>query len=155
MRKLFFIFIIGLFLSGCAGWSWENAPVNNTVGYFGGKGVSILVHESVKKDTTIPRLEAKYDEFMLQSVDMEIIPPEMSIALYNDLLLILAGETDDPYGLIADLTFLLGQFGAQFAMGDNKTMVGIDPIPRAVYASFEIGWDQGKFVYENELADAD
>jgi len=140
-----------ILLIGCAGWSWENAPVNNSVGYFAGKGVALAVHEIVEHDTTVPALEAKYDKFLEITINVEIIQPAISMQLYNDLILILGREIDDPYGLIADLTFLMSQFGAEFAVGDNKVMTGIAPIPREIYVSFAMGWDQGKWLYENEL----
>jgi Na+/H+ antiporter NhaD/arsenite permease-like protein len=145
------LLVVFVLLAGCATWNFENEPVNNTSAYFAGKGVAIAVHSVVKADTTVPALEKRYDAFLTAAAGMEVVPPDMSIALYNDLAMILAREADDPYGLLSDLTFLLSQFGASFAAGDNKTMTGIAPIPKGMYDSFASGWRSGKFVYENEL----
>lgn len=152
--KNLLIAVIFVFLTGCATWdslNFENTPVNNMGAYFAGKGVAIGISQAVKKETTIPALETRYKTFMEDIKGLDMVPPEKSIALYNDMAMILSSEADDPYGLLADLTMVFREFGAQFATGENKVMTGINNIPWSMYDRFGLGWNQGRFVYVNEL----
>lgn len=156
MKKFLVLLFCVFMLSGCATWqgiNFENTPVNNMSSYFAGKGVAIGISEFVKKETTIPALEERYKKFMVDIKGMDMVPPELSIALYNDMAMILSAEADDPYGLLADLTMVFREFGAQFAVGENKVMTGIDNIPWSMYDRFGLGWSQGRFVYLNNLED--
>ena len=140
--------ILVMLLVGCAGFQLEDTPRGNTTGYFAGKGVGVAVNKYTPD--SVLELEKRFDEFTFNTMAMEMIPPEESIKLFNDMAFILSKQAKDPYGLLNDLTFLMSQFGAQFKIeGDDKIMTGIQPIPRAVYLSFESGYDSGKWLVEN------
>ena len=152
MKKTALLIVSIFMLAGCAGFQLENTPTGNSIGYFAGKGVGVAVNEITP--AAVPELEAKFDEFTARTIGLDMIPPDESIKLFNDLTFVLSKQANDPYGLLNDLTFLMGQFGAQFKMeGEQKIMTGIQPIPRAVYLSFESGYDSGKWMVENALND--
>jgi len=144
MKKLFFVLLAIVFLSGCGSFQLKDDAVGNSTGYFAGKGMGIAVNE--KAPNSVPALEKNYDEFMARTALMEMVTPEESMQLYTSSIMILALETKDPYGLVSDLTFLLSQFGGKLVPvpGGDPILTGLLPIPRAVYVSFEFGYDSGK-----------
>ena len=97
----------------------------------------------------MPELEKRFDEFTAATMGMDMVAPDDSIKLFNDMVFILAKQANDPYGFLNDLTFLMSQFGAKFKInpdGSQGEMIGIQPIPRVVYLSFESGYDSGKWM---------
>ena len=155
-KKITLLIVSIIMIAGCAGFQLEDTPTGNTVGYFSGKGVGVAVNKFTPK--SVPELEKRFDEFTAATMGMEMVAPDDSIKLFNDLVFILAKQTADPYGFINDLSFLMTQFGARFKInpdGSKGAMTGIQPIPRAVYLSFESGYDSGKWMVENALDDAD
>ena len=154
MKRFYLIILAIAFLFGCGAYQIKDDALGNSSGYFAGKGVGIAVNEIVPK--SVPELEKTFDEFTARTIELDMIPPGESMKLFNDMVFVLSKEANDPYGLINDMTFLMGQFGAQFAMnpdGSKGKMIGIQPIPRAVYLSFESGYDSGKWMVENALND--
>jgi len=133
-----------VFLFGCGQWQLKDDAIGNSTGYFAGKGMGIAVNEKAPK--SVPALEKNYDEFMARTALMEMVPTEESMKLYTSSILILSLETKDPYGFISDLTFLLSQFGGKLVPvpGGDPVLTGLQPIPRAVFQSFEFGYDSGK-----------
>jgi len=146
MKKLFFVLLAIVFLFGCGTLQLKDDAIGNSTGYFAGKGMGIAVNEKAPK--SVPALEKNYDEFMARTALMEMVPTEESMKLYTSSILILSLETEDPYGFISDLTFLLSQFGGKLELspvpGVDPVLTGLQPIPRAVFQSFEFGYDSGK-----------
>ena len=140
--------IVALF--GCGQFQLKDDAIGNSTGYFAGKGMGIAINE--KAPNSVSALEKNYDEFMARTSEMSIVPPEESMKLYTSSILILSLETKDPYGLVSDLTFLLSQFGGKLVPvpGGNPVLTGLLPIPRAVYQSFEFGYDSGKRISQTK-----
>jgi len=61
--------------------------------------------------------------------------------------MIMALETANPYGLVGDMTFFLGNAGAEYDVGGKMINVGL--ISRGYYLSFSSGWKNSKFELES------
>jgi hypothetical protein len=157
MKRITLFIISILMLSGCAFMGGEIADTPNyqTMAYFSGRGVCVGVNELTPD--SMDALEQRYGEFMTATAAQDIITPDQSMELYNDLALILAQQVADPYGLLNDLTFIMSQYGAQFATAtalddietDVKIMTEIQPVPRNLYVAFARGWDASKWMIDN------
>ena len=80
------------------------------------------------------------------------ISSEDMVLFYGDAIANLAVFTTDPYGLIGDLGALLTIFGAEF--DDSGNMLSIKPIPYMVMKYFEMGYDNGKLVAQQDKENA-
>ena len=142
-RFIAVLLVVGLFM-GCGMMELKDDAIGNTTGYFAGKGMGYAVNEGAPN--SVSALEAVYDGFMARTIELEMVPPAESMALYTSCITILGLEVDDTYGLISDLTFMLSQFGGKLipVPGGDPVISGLQPIPRAVYMSFEFGYDSGK-----------
>ena len=99
-------------------------------------GVYAVIPESIKL------LEERYDKFLEETKGQDVVTSMQSVTLYNDLVMIMLAYEADPYGLLNNLSFLMGLFGAEFVTVDgNELLSGIKEIPLAYYLSFARGWD--------------
>lgn len=154
MKKLVFIILIAALFIACPNGKSLVIPDDantNTVAYLTGRGsyfgaaeVSDHFLKVSARREMFDELEARYKTFLDNTISLQTIPSEESVKLFNDLIAIMAGYVDDPYLLLADLTFLLQQYGAVFvkAVSDENPdmMTAIQPIPRSVYVNFDLGW---------------
>jgi hypothetical protein len=77
------------------------------------------------------------------------ITPEEVILFYNKCLMLMTRYTDDPYGLVGDLGYFLTIFGAEFAE-ENKTMIGVQPVPMILMKDFEIGYAYSRMLVKGD-----
>ena len=98
------LLVVGLFM-GCGMMELKDDAIGNTTGYFAGKGMGYAVNEGAPN--SVSALEAVYDGFMARTIELEMVPPAESIALYTSCITIWGLEVDDTYGLISDLTFMI------------------------------------------------
>ena len=148
MKKILSVLFVGL-LIGCAGYQIDDNALSNDGAYFAGRGVYVAIHAFTPD--SIDGLEKRYGEFLDATEGMETIEPELSLKLYNDVVFLIALQYNDPYGLLADLNFILEQHGAEFLKipGENKQMIGIAPVPRSLYVSFSRGWETSKLYFKD------
>lgn len=146
MKKLSFVAIVLLvgLLSGCAGLQLSNDTATKATAYTAGRFMYYAIDQYA--NASIRALELSYNDFMAKTVGMDIVPAAEVIALYNEQVLILSREVDDPYGLIGDLNFFLTQCGGQFAVNENdqNVLTKINDVPRALFQAFQIGWINSK-----------
>jgi len=144
------LLLIALMISGCGQFQIKDDAIGNSTGYFAGKGMGYSINE--KLPDSAKALEKNYDEFMVRTAEMVTVSPEESMKLYTSSIMIISLETKDPYGFISDLTFLMSQFGGKLTPvpGGDPILTGLLPIPRAVYQSFEFGYDSGKRIAQSK-----
>jgi len=144
MKRISVLLLSLVLLASCAGLELKDDAIGNSTAYFAGKGMGVAIYEGAPE--SMKALESNYDAFMLRNAANEMVSPDEVMGLFNDSIAILTLEVADPYGLISDLTFLISQFGGQLipVANENPILQGLQPIPLAVFKSFEWGYDSGK-----------
>jgi len=146
----FALMIIAVFAFTSCTWMGQltDSAGHNVSAYATGR-TSYYVVEGAVSAETVGRLEDRYNEFLAETQGVVVVEPTQSMALINDMMMILSVETDDPYGIIGDLIYSLRLFGAEFqGEGDEVKMTAIQPVPRTLYVSYSDGWKQSKRVAE-------
>ena len=114
---------------------------NDIGGYMTGRLMYYSIEEAVS-DSIVDKLENRFNKLLDDTVGVAMVSPEQTMGMFNDMIMILALETSNPYGLVGDLTFFLGDAGAEYdALGQ---MVDVGLISRTYYLSFSAGWKNSK-----------
>lgn len=150
MKKLVVILSL-IVLSGC---SWmgqlSDSGGHQLSAYATGRSGYIVVDEVLQPDT-VSALEDRYNQLLDYTKGMEIVEPLVTITAINDMMVIIAREQQDPYGVIGDLLYSLKVFGAEFnGEGIDAKMTAVQPVPRVLFLSFSDGWKQSKWVKEHK-----
>ena len=146
MKKLI-ISVCLILLVGCSGLQIEDTATHKAIAYASGKAMAIGIIK-VKPEVD-PKLTGQWIELMRANLKNEIVPPSEMITFYNKSVLTIFNIYSDPYGLLGDLAALLTIYGATLDE-DNKTMIGIQPVPYAVLEFFEMGYANGRTVAERD-----
>jgi hypothetical protein len=148
MKRVITVLMIIMMFTGCA-WMGKltDSTGHNLACYSGGRTMYFAV-KSIISTETMTRLEERYDKLLADTTDVVIVEPNQSMEYFNDTVAILLTETDNPYGLVGDLAYILEQFGAEY--NDDGNMTGIQPVPRSLYLSFSRGWRNSKIFDEME-----
>ena len=110
-------------------------------GYITGRSMYYSV-EMALSDKSIDALENRYNKLLDDTVGVSMVTPDQTMAMFNDMIMIMALETSNPYGLVGDMTFFLSDAGAEYNAGGKMIDVGL--IPRSYYLSFSAGWKNSK-----------
>jgi hypothetical protein len=155
IKRLSVVVALVILVSGCISMGEiKDEPMWQASAYTGGRGAGVAVYEL--SPDSISALEERYDRFYTESSTLDLIPPEMTIELTNDLFLILAREIKDPYMVIQDFVNLLEIFGAQFVgEGIEARLESIQEIPRNLFVRFGRGWDTSIWMMETLEGDND
>lgn len=143
MKKIAFLMMAVFVLSGCAAWqTWTipNDPNTQAIAYGAGKGVGVAVMRYAPKADA--PLSTAWVEMMASNAGGDPIPAEKIQAFWQQAVMLLAQQTNDPYGLISDLTMLISIYGG-FVDENGKLVLG-KPVPLAVARAFELGYQSGK-----------
>ena len=148
MKRIIMVLLSISLIFGCA-WMGKltDSTGHNLACYSGGRTMYFAVSAIISPET-VTRLEQRYDKLLADTVGVVIVEPDQSMAYFNDTVAILLTETDNPYGLVGDLAYILEQFGAEY--DDTGNMTGIQPVPRSLYVSFSRGWQNSKIFDEME-----
>ena len=126
-------------LTGCANFQIKDDANSMATAYLAGKGMGLTINKLA------PRIDADLSNewrAMMASNTGAIVPGTAIVQFYNRTALLMTGNVDDPYGLLADLSVLLTLYGAQYA--PDKKLVFVQDAPRAVLEYFELGYSGGK-----------
>ena len=115
--------------------------MSNFEGYTAGRLLYYSFEANVSTNT-VNRLENRFNKLLDETVDLAMVTPAQTIALFNDMGLIVASEYKNPYGLLGDLSEVLGGAGAAYS--ENGEMVSIRPISRGMFTAFSRGWINSK-----------
>ena len=115
-------------------------------GYITGRSMYYSV-EMALSDKSIDALENRYNKLLADTVGVAMVTPDQTMAMFNDMIMIMALETANHYGLVGDMTFFLGNAGAEYDVGGKMINVGL--ISRSYYLSFSAGWKNSKFELES------
>lgn len=144
MKKMTVVFLVAVFLSGCAGWQFKDDPNTLAISYAAGKGVGLSVNKYVPQ--VDQPLSGAWVKMLAANADADPIQAERIVAFYQEALMLLTGESKDPYGLISDLTMLLSIYGG--SIGVDGKLILAQPIPLKVARFFELGYKSGKSAAE-------
>jgi hypothetical protein len=141
MKKLMAVAVLALFaLTGCAGWNVPDDANTQAIAYAAGKTTGALINKFAPKADA--PLGIAWVSMMTSNAGADPIPAERIVAFYQEAILALAAESNDPYGLISDLTMLLSIYGG-FLTSDGNLVLA-QPIPLKVARAFELGYKSGK-----------
>jgi hypothetical protein len=141
MKKLMAVAALAFFaLTGCAGWNISDDANTQAIAYASGKTTGALINKFAPKADQ-PLGEA-WVSMMTANAGADPIPAASIVAFYQQAILLLAAQSQDPYGLISDLTMLLSIYGGQLTA--DGQMVLAQPIPLKVAKAFELGYKSGK-----------
>ena len=141
MKRLMAVAVIALFaLTGCAGWNVPDDANTQAIAYASGKTVGALVNKFAPKADQ-PLGEA-WVSMMTSNAGADPIPAASIVAFYQQAIVLLAAQSQDPYGLISDLTMLLSIYGGFLTSEGNLVLA--QPIPLRVVKAFELGYKSGK-----------
>jgi len=115
---------------------------NDIGGYITGRSMYYSIEMAVS-DSVIDKLENRFNKLLDETVGVSMVTPEQTMGMFNDMIMILALETSNPYGLVGDMTFFLGSAGAEYDA--SGTMIDVGLISRTYYLSFSAGWKNSKF----------
>ncbi|GAG93591.1 unnamed protein product [marine sediment metagenome] len=133
MKRFLMIIASCLFIVSCWGSTLESY------------GMGRLMYYSIEANVspaTVDKLENRFNVLLDETKDFATVTSAQTLALFNDMGVILAAEHANPYGLMGDLTELLGLAGAEYA--PDGSMLSVRPMPRAVFAAFSRGWKNSK-----------
>ena len=114
---------------------------NDIGGYITGRSMYYSIEAAVS-DSVIDKLENRFNKLLDDTLGAAAATPEQTMAMFNDMIMILALETSNPYGLVGDMTFFLGNAGAEYDAGGKMIDVGL--ISRTYYLSFSASWKNSK-----------
>ena len=146
--QLVSLFAFAIFiLYGCAGEQIKisETGTNKAIAYGAGKAMGFAI---VSLDEELDsNLSIAWRTMMAEQTDGEVSSTDM-ILFYNLCISLIAGYTDDPYGLIGDLGAMLMIFGAEYS--DEGQLALIQPVPVEVLKWFEAGYKNGRMVAQIE-----
>ena len=131
MKRLILVIVMVLTLIAC----------NDIGGYITGRSMYYSIEATVS-DSVVDKLENLFNKLLDDTQGAAAATPEQTMSMFNDLIMILALETSNPYGLVGDMTFFLSDAGAEYNAGGKMIDVGL--IPRSYYLSFSAGWKNSK-----------
>ena len=132
MTKLILVIVMVLTLIAC----------NDIGGYITGRSMYYSIDKAHVSDSVVDKLENRFNKLIDDTLGAAAATPEQTMAMFNDMIMILALETSNPYGLVGDMTFFLGDAGAEYDASGKMIDVGL--IPRSYYLSFSAGWKNSK-----------
>lgn len=124
--------LVGVLFIGC---------YNDVESYVLGRSM-YYVFEANLKPETIDKLENRFNQLLTETSGVTIVNPSQTIAMFNDMGLIIATEYENPYGLMGDLSELFAGAGAEY--NDDGSMAYIRPIPVGMPRAFSRGWKNSK-----------
>jgi hypothetical protein len=146
MKKTLLIFVaislLAFIISGCGQLQIESTATNQAIAYAAGKGMGLGINKRVPEADA--DLSKAWVDMMAKNTGQAMISAIAMVGFYNDVLVIIALHSKDPYGLIGDLGAVLLIFGAEFNQEGN--MGSINPVPMIVMKFFEIGYKNGRMV---------
>lgn len=131
--SLAMVVLLGISLIACWGSTLESY------------GMGRLMYYSIEANVSasaVDKLENRFNDLLAETKDFATVTPTQTTAMFNDMGMILAAEHANPYGLMGDLTELLGNAGAEYA--PDGSMLSVRPMPRAVFSAFSRGWKNSK-----------
>ena len=140
MKKLLSVVAIFALITGCSGWQISDDANTQAIAYASGKTTGALVNRFAPKADA--PLSNAWVNMMTMNVGTDPIPASSIVAFYQEAIVLLAGQSPDPYGLVGDLTMLLSIYGGSLTA--DGQLVLAQPIPLKVAKAFELGYKSGK-----------
>ena len=128
------VLLIGTSLIACWGSNLESYAMGRSMYYAIEAGVS---------EETVGRLEDRFNQLLDATAGVVVVEPTQTIGMFSDMAMILAAEVENPYGLMGDLSYLLGDAGAVYT--EEGEMLSVRPIPRKMFVAFSMGWKNSKY----------